>query len=152
VVAKRISGPPLLLTAEFNCFQEVTKDMAFTVKKLCVLMLLLFLISIFATCGNKTSKDSLELESGKKVKLLGKKRVKLDDDETALVLKYRTNHKLNTKAIDKEVNEIWDIFKEEVEEADLRYGIVTASTQSNDSASFMYEKTDNGGWTLVNKD
>jgi hypothetical protein len=93
----------------------------------------------------------MELSSGKEIKILGKKRVKLDSNETALVLKYRTNLKLSrAKSLSKEVEEIWNIFKEEVEEADLRYAIITASTKSMDTASFMYERSDNGSWKLVN--
>jgi hypothetical protein len=74
----------------------------------------------------------------------------------ALMLKYQTDLKISDRpALRKEVNEIWSVFKADVEKANLTAGIISANEapqgsiiQESNGYNFVFEKVD-GTWRLL---
>ena len=96
------------------------------------------------------------LPSGKVLRVLGVSRLAYGDHKTALVLMYQTDLDVSElAALRKEVDQIWPIFKGDVERAKLTTAIISASEvpqgvvlKSGDSRHFMFRKI-NGEWRLV---
>ena len=105
-------------------------------------------------CGNQQSYQVYMLPSGKQIKVLGLGKINFSKDDPALMLKYQTDLSLDDKeALSKEVDEIWEKFKIDVENAHLAAGIVSANEvpkgtliKIGKSYNFVFKKMPDGTW------
>src|SRR5947209_4441118 len=88
------------------------------------------LLAVLVSCSSaaQMAKEAT-LPSGKKIKILGVGRMYFTNGSPpALMLKYQTGLKITDMvALEKEVNEIWSVFKADVERAGLTAGMVSAN-------------------------
>jgi hypothetical protein len=102
------------------------------------------------------STREVALPSGKRVKVIAVGRVNFANDSPALMLKYETNLKISdVPALRDEVNEIWSMFKGDVEKADLANAIISANevpqgfiVKNANGYNFVFRKQ-NGRWRLM---
>ena len=105
-------------------------------------------------CGNQESYRMTTLPSGKQIKVLGVGKIYFTKDEPALMLKYQTDLSLDDKiTLRKEVDEIWETFKVDVEKAHLGAAIVSANEVPQGSLiktgkgyNFAFKKMPDGTW------
>ena len=108
------------------------------------------------------AQSKLKLKSGKEVKVLKVGPViNTSGKRLGLMLQYETELKLSDKtALHKEVDEIWEVFRSDVEKARDKAGIISATEkptgyviQHSNSYNFMFEKRTDGTWhRLEDKD
>jgi hypothetical protein len=99
----------------------------------------------------------VSLPSGKKVKVMAAGRINFSNDSPALMLKYQTDLKISdTAELRKEVEEIWAMFKADVEQAKLTNAIISANEvphglviKTGNAFNFVYKKSTDGRWELV---
>jgi hypothetical protein len=127
-----------------------------------LLLVCAVLMILLNGCVHVTSKRPQQiasLPSGKKIKILSITRMQYSDSPPGLVLKYQTDLKTTDLiSLRKEVDEIWPIFKIDVEKARVTNAIITATEAPTGSGlithtkmkSFLYDKV-NGKWQLNDK-
>jgi len=94
------------------------------------------------------------LLSGKKIKILGMGPMLFTSGKRALVLNYQTDISLDDMAaLRKEVDSIWQSFRNDVEKADMNIGIIKACEapkgtfiKTTRSYNFVFKKDKNGMW------
>lgn len=109
--------------------------------------------------GSKQNYTVRTLGSGKQVKTISVTPVKFSDGSTSLMLKYQTDLKISdSEALKKEVNEIWQEFKIEVERNNMKDAIVSANeaprgfiAKQNKSYNFVFRKSTDGSWSMMGK-
>ena len=92
--------------------------------------------------------------SEKKIKILGMGPMLFKSGERALMLKYQTDINLDdTVALRKEADSIWQSFRNDVEKADMKIGIIKACEvpkgtliKANRSYNFVFKKDESGIW------
>jgi hypothetical protein len=110
----------------------------------------------FSPKASGTTVYHQKLPSGRIVKILNIDTVHFTPDGTALMLEYITDMALeDVDALRREAEEIWPVFRVNVEEADLTSAVIKASKPQgeksgsldrNDSYSFVIKKQRNGTW------
>ena len=115
-----------------------------------------FADSVSIQLGNKTK--IVELENSKKVKLLSMGPFYFKNgDPPALVLKYETEIELSEQeALKLEVNEIWKIFKHDVEKSGFTTGAIRAQRplkgniiRKGQGYGFVFLKQQDGTWQMM---
>lgn len=103
--------------------------------------------------ATQTSK-TYKLPSGKEIKINAVGKMNFQNGGSALVMNYETEIPIeNIKELSKEVEEIWSIFQKDVEQAELKTGIVRAShyegsgiVRDGKGYGFVYVKGEDGKW------
>jgi hypothetical protein len=121
------------------------------VHKLLVLFSLTCLVGCTASSPNY---KTVSLPSGKQIKVIGIGRINFSQGPPAMMLKYQTDLKVTDKGtLRSEVDEIWPVFRNDVEQARLRTAIISANEiphgiliKSGQSYNFVYEKSADGTW------
>lgn len=96
------------------------------------------------------------LPSGKKIKVIAVGQINFSHDSPALMLKYQTDLKISDlPALRREVDEIWSVFKGDVEKAHLTNAVISANEapqgsiiQESNGYNFVFKKID-GTWRLL---
>ena len=110
---------------------------------------------LLLSCGAREPQFKLvKLPSGKSVKVLSVMKMHFSQGEPALMLKYETDLPIsNVAALESEVDEIWLGFQVEVENAQLKNAIVSATSHSSggfvsrsEGRNFVFQKSANGAW------
>ena len=118
--------------------------------------LVLVMLGAAALCGAQTEATrELILQSGKLIRVLGVSRLN-STQGTALVLKYQTDVNISDlRTLRKEIDEVWPVFKGDVDKAKLTTAIIAATEvpqgvvlKSAATHYFMFRKID-GDWRLV---
>jgi hypothetical protein len=99
----------------------------------------------------------VKLPSGKIVNVIGVGQISFSNDSPALMLKYQTGLKItDTVALRKEVDEIWESFEAEVEQAKVRCAIVSANEiprgvlfKTASGYNFVFTKQPDGSWRCM---
>ena len=123
----------------------------------------LILILLLAGCSGEPNYSLHELPSGKKIKIQGMGIIHFTKDDPGLMLKYLTDIPIdNMDALRAEANEIWPIFKVDVEKANLTIGILSAQgpaekvfgsiITTNRSYKFVWKQRQDGSWESVSKE
>lgn len=88
---------------------------------------LLLLVFFLTSCDEKVPDYVLhKLPSGKKIKLIGVEKVSCAGDNIALMLKYKTDYNINNSiALHREVEEIWQYFRADVERAGFKNAVIS---------------------------
>jgi hypothetical protein len=119
------------------------------------LFLCLLGVAAVAQAQTEATRDVF-LPSGKVMRVLSVSRLNIAHQGTALVLTYQTDLSIsNHSALRKEIDEIWPVFKGDVDKARLTTAIITAKEtpqgvvlKSGGAYYFMFRKVD-GEWRMV---
>lgn len=113
-------------------------------------------IKIYQTLNdaNKLYPDFYRSPSGNQIKITNISRVDFPESGPALVMYYETNIPIeNMKEIRNEVDEIWEVFRKDVEEASVKGAAIRAVHNENDGLirngkgyGFVFLKRDDGKW------
>jgi hypothetical protein len=115
-------------------------------------------MSAAVLAGCEPAGQDVKLPSGRQIRILGVGKMYFSNDATALMLKYQTAIPLDdARALEDEVNEIWERFRFDVEKAQLTVGIVSAQERSrgfiitfNRVRNFAFRKCPaNGQWFRI---
>jgi len=113
------------------------------------------------SCGsNPQNSKVFKLPSGKEIKVTGMGRMDFPNSDPALVLSYQTDISIDDKAaLRKEIDEIWDVFQKDVENAKLRAGVIRAThvegtglVKGGKGYGFVFVKRDDGKWHCIDDD
>jgi hypothetical protein len=127
------------------------------VRKLLALFSLACLVGCTASSPNY---KTVPLPSGKQIKVIGIGKINFSQGSPTLMLKYQTDLKVADKGILRsEVDEIWPVFKNDVEQAHMSAAIISANEiprgvliKSGQSYNFVYEKSADGTWRSLGDD
>jgi len=122
--------------------------------KFVVVFIVLFVIS----CSSSPQYTVQKLPSGKEIKILSMGKMHFTKDTPALTLKYQTDISIdNVNLLRKEAEEIWPMFRINVEKSGLSNAIVMATSppikkapilSTTRSYNFVATKRENGTWDL----
>lgn len=123
-------------------------------------MALLLLVSCIACGGPAQNYKVFKLPSGKEIKITGMGKMDFPNSEPALVMNYLTDIPIEDKvALRKEVDEVWSVFKKDVEIARLKAGVIRANhaegsgfVKSGQGYGFVFVKRDDGEWHCLDDD
>jgi hypothetical protein len=109
---------------------------------------------------NGNNSKAYTLSSGKQVKVSGVAQMNFPHGPSALVLNYETDISIeDRKTLRREVDEIWKVFQKDVEQAQLKVGIIRATYYAGSSAvrsgkgyGFVFEKREDGEWHCLEDD
>ena len=114
------------------------------------------ILALAVACGGSPPPyQERTLPSGQTVKVLGVGKMFFTKGDAALMLKYQTDLNTDDQAgLHREVLAIWDLFRQDVERAGLKAGIVSANERPvshlfwsrNRSFNFVFERTEDGRW------
>lgn len=113
------------------------------------------------SCGSQTkNSNAFKLPSGKEIKVTGIGKMDFPNSDPALVLNYQTDISIDDKtALRKEVDEIWQVFQKDVENANLKAGVIRAThvegtglVKSGKGYGFVFVKRDDGKWHCLDDD
>jgi hypothetical protein len=117
------------------------------------------MVLALAGCGTAdTSYTVHRLPSGREVKVLGVSKMFFSKGDPALMLKYRTDLRLEDRALlRKEVEEVWQAFRVDVEQAGLKAAIISVHeppkrlliVSTNKSYNFVIQKSAEGAWEFL---
>ena len=112
-----------------------------------------------AGCGfNDTGYTVHRLPSGREVKVLSVTKMFFSKGDPALMLRYRTDVRLEDKTqIRKEVEEVWQAFRFDVEQAGLKAAIISVQeppgrlfiVSASKSYNFAIQKSSKGTWEFL---
>ncbi len=114
-----------------------------------------FLCLAFCVLGQSQQTHEATLPSGRKIKVIAEGQVQSTDGSIiGLMLKYQTDLKVSDATkLRKEIDEIWLIFKPDVERLKLKSGIISANEAPEDGATmgynFVFQKQDDGSWLCL---
>jgi len=112
-------------------------------------------VLVLAGCTAKNPNyRTFTLPSGKAIRVMGMGRINFSQDAPALMLQYQTDLKVADKAaLRAEADEIWPVFRNDVEQANLKAGIISANeipqgfiVKRGNSYNFVYQKSSDGVW------
>jgi hypothetical protein len=97
------------------------------------------------------------LPSGKQIKVNSVGKMDFTDGGSALVMNYETEIPIKDKErLRKEADEIWSVFRKDVEKAELKAAAIRATHYEGSGAvrdgegyGFVYVKGDDGKWHLL---
>jgi len=121
------------------------------------LLAALMVLAWFACQSAAQATKEVALPSGKKVRVIAVGRINFSNDSPALMLKYQTDLKVSdVVALRKEVDEIWTIFRKDVEQAGLTNAIISANevpqgiiVKTAKAYNFVFTKSSDGTWHLA---
>ena len=133
---------------------HVLSDERNTTRTIICSLAILSLASGCSTLGR--SYQVTKLPSGKEIRLIGVGQISYPNDRQALILKYQTELNIDDKvALSKEIEEIWSVFKSEVEKAHLSNAIISANEvpkgffiNRNRSFNYVFKKSAEGIWVM----
>jgi hypothetical protein len=123
---------------------------------------LLILLITGLWCGgcSRSHSTSYTLPSGKQIKITSMVPVQLPNGENALMLNYKTDiSREDAEALRNEVDEIWDLFKKDVESANQTNGVIRVAHEGDNPLlprgngyRFVFVKGADGGWHCLQDD
>jgi hypothetical protein len=94
------------------------------------------------------------LPSGKKIRVIAEGQLQFGDGSVGLMLKYQTDLKISDiTALRREIDEIWPVFRQDVERLKLKSGIISANEIPNKITAkgynFVFQKQGDGSWLCL---
>lgn len=124
-----------------------------------ILCSLAAMVLALAACGPASTGYTVHrLPSGREVKVLSVTRMVVAKGDPALMLKYRTDLRLEDQAqVRKEVEEVWQAFRFDVEQAGLKAAIISVHelptnlliVRTDKSYNFVIQKSSKGTWEFL---
>jgi hypothetical protein len=106
--------------------------------------------------GQSQQTHEATLPSGRKIKVIAEGQVlsTVNGSIIGLMLKYQTDLKISDSAnLRKEIDEIWPVFRPDVEGLKLKSGIISAQEASENGMAkgynFVFQKQDDGSWLCL---
>jgi len=91
-------------------------------------LVVLLISTVCCNRGSGQNSRTYKLSSGKQIKVNGVARMNFPNGDSALVMNYETEISIeNKQALRKEVDEIWSIFRKDVEKAEVNAGVIRAT-------------------------
>ena len=121
-------------------------------------------LSILAACIACSSQAQnfkvFKLPSGKEIKITGMVKMDFPNSDPALVLNYLTDIPIDNKVeLRKEIDEVWSVFRVDVEKAKLNAGVIRAThmegsgfVTSGKGYGYVFVKSDDGQWHCTEDD
>jgi hypothetical protein len=110
-------------------------------------------------CGSTDTRYTVyKLPSGREVKVIGITKMFFTKGDAALVLKYRTDLRLEDHdQLRKEVEEVWQAFRVDVERAGLKAAVISVQetpkrmliVSTSKGYNFVVKKSDAGAWEFL---
>lgn len=102
------------------------------------------------------STKNYRLPSGKEIKINNISKVDFPNGDSALVMNYETDISIDDmENLRKEIDEVWSIFKNDVEQAGLKAGVIRAThlegtgiIRNGKVYGFVFTKNKQGKWQL----
>jgi hypothetical protein len=112
---------------------------------------------VVISCSSRSNYSEHKLPSGRVIKVIGIMKMSFSQGEPALMLRYYTDISITTNAseLQKEVQEIWEEFRSDVETSKLSTAIISANEMPHGIISqthgfnFTFKKQSNGEWILI---
>jgi hypothetical protein len=124
-------------------------------KRVAPASLLIFLLGAVA-CSGEPPHTVHTLPSGKQFKVLGMAKMAFPQGPPALMLRYLTEIDIQDRvALRREADEIWPVFRVDVEKANLSDAILSANRlkgsiiNTGSSYNFVFKKNAAGAWTCL---
>jgi len=124
-----------------------------------ILCCLAAMVLALTGCGSADTGYTVHrLPSGREVKVLGVSKMFFSKGDPALMLKYRTDLRLeDQEQLRKEVEEVWQAFRVDVEQAGLKAAIISVHeppkrvliVSTNKSYNFVIQKSAEGKWEFL---
>lgn len=119
------------------------------------IILTVFLLINSCSAGSVPQYTIYKLSSGKEVKLISKQSVHFSNGSSAYRLIYMTDYLNDKPTLRKEVEEIWEDFRKEVEQNGYTNAAITAQAppegiiiQSVNSYGFTFKKIGDSNWEM----
>ena len=119
----------------------------------------LLLVSL-SCCSSTPNYTLFKLPSGKEIKVTAGGKMDFANSGSALVMNYLTDISIDDKvALRQEVDEIWSVFQHDVENANLKSGVIRAThiegggfIKNGKGYGFVFVKRDDGKWHCLDDD
>ncbi|MBP1772008.1 MAG: hypothetical protein H6P99_1171 [Holophagaceae bacterium] len=119
------------------------------------LLALTGILALFACGSSGPGYRVSTLSSGKQVKVINVTKMFFSKGDTALILDYQTDIPFTDKAaLNKEVDDIWSAFKNDVEKANVKSGVIRANEapkgtfiQTKNQFGFVFTRAEDGSWS-----
>ncbi|MEN3330463.1 MAG: hypothetical protein V7638_5270 [Acidobacteriota bacterium] len=103
---------------------------------------------------------AFKLPSGKEIKITGMVKMDFPNSDPALVLNYLTDLPIDNKVeLRKEIDEVWSVFRVDVEKAKLKAGVIRVThmegsgfVKSGKGYGYVFVKRDDGQWHCTEDD
>ena len=108
--------------------------------------------------GTPGGAKTISLPSGKQIRVLTIYRLNFAKGPPALIFSYQTDLSIDDKrSLQQEVDEIWPIFRLDVEKAGLTGAVISANEKpagglikNNRGYNFIFQKASDGSWSQTN--
>ena len=120
----------------------------------------LSMLVIAIACSSQAQNfKAFKLPSGKEIKITGMVKMDFPNSDPALVLNYLTDIPIDNKVeLRKEIDEVWSVFRVDVEKAKLNAGVIRAThmegsgfVKSGKGYGYVFVKSDDG-WHCTEDD
>jgi len=120
----------------------------------------LSMLVIAIACSSQAQNfKAFKLPSGKEIKITGMVKMDFPNSDPALVLNYLTDIPIDNKVeLRKEIDEVWSVFRVDVEKAKLNAGVIRAThmegsgfVKSGKGYGYVFVRGDDG-WHCTNDD
>lgn len=127
--------------------------------KIKLALALSILVSCIACSSQAQNFKSFKLPSGKEIKITGMVKMNFPNSDPALVLNYLTDIPIENRAeLRKEIDEVWSVFRIDVEKAKLTAGVIRVThmegsgfVKSGKGYGYVFVKRDDG-WHCTEDD
>jgi len=117
------------------------------------------LVIAIACSSQAQNHKAFKLPSGKEIKITGMVKMNFPNSDPALVLNYLTDIPIDNKVeLRKEIDEVWSVFRVDVEKAKLNAGVIRAThmegsgfVKSGKGYGYVFVKRDDG-WHCTDDD
>jgi hypothetical protein len=121
-----------------------------------IFIVVIYLLFLLAACSQSPPYKSQTLPSGRTIKIGGIMQINFSKGDPALMLKYYTDVNVSdSDAITKEVDDIWQSFKNDVEKSGMNAAIISANElpkgiiSKTKGCNFVFMRQPNGSWKKV---
>jgi hypothetical protein len=129
-------------------------DMKFSIAAYTRLLTALSVLFLVGCTASGPNYKTFTLPSGKQVRVMSIGQINFSQSAPALMLTYQTDLKVADKAaLRSEADEIWSVFRNDVESANLNAAIISANeiphgfiVKRGNSYNFVYQKRADGTW------
>jgi hypothetical protein len=126
-------------------------------KKAIISFAITILVAFATSCYQQPPHTVKTLRSGRTVRVAGVTRIFFRKGDQALMLKYYTDININNRSeLQDEVEELWELFRVDVEKAGLKAAIISANEMPKgvisrtEGFNFVFTKEPDGKWVLTN--
>ena len=121
----------------------------------------LSMLVIAIACSSQAQNfRTFKLPSGKEIKITGMVKMDFPNSDPTLVLNYLTDIPIDNKVeLRKEIDEVWSVFRVDVEKAKLKAGVIRAThmegsglVTSGKGYGYVFVKGDDGQWHCTEDD